>query len=79
MDDPIYRWLERHWMARQLIPAAVLFAVGGIGWVLRGICIRVAVSLIGHRAAGHSALKGGHQGWETRRLPVQGYNLRGLG
>lgn len=78
-DDPIYVWMERHWMALQLIPAAVLFALGGIGFVLWGISLRISVSLIGHWAVGHAAHKDGHQGWEVRGLPVQGYNLRGLG
>ena len=78
-NDPVYRAMERTWMAQQLIPAAILFAIGGIGLVLWGICLRVAISLIGHWAVGHAAHKDGHQGWEVRGLPVQGYNLRGLG
>ena len=78
-DDPWYRWMERHWMAQQLVPAVVLFALGGVGWVLWGISLRIAVSLIGHWAVGHAAHKGGHQGWSVKGLPVQGYNLRGLG
>lgn len=77
--DPIYVWMERHWMAQQLIPAVILFAIGGIGFVLWGISLRISVSLIGHWAVGHAAHKDGHQGWEVRGLPVQGYNLRGLG
>lgn len=78
-QDPWYRWMERHWMAQQLIPAVVLFALGGVGFVLWGISLRIAVSLIGHWAVGHAAHKGGHQGWSVAGLPVQGYNLRGLG
>jgi stearoyl-CoA desaturase (delta-9 desaturase) len=78
-DDPVYHWMERHWMAQQLIPAAILFALGGLGWVLWGISLRIAVSLIGHWAVGHAAHKGGHQGWEVRGLPVQGYNLPAIG
>jgi fatty-acid desaturase len=78
-DDPWYRWMERTWMAQQLIPAAVLFALGGLGWVLWGVSLRIAVSLIGHWAVGHAAHKGGHQGWSVEGVPVQGYNLRGLG
>ena len=78
-NDPFYRWMERTWMAQQLVPAALLFALGGIGWVLWGISLRIAVSLIGHWAVGHAAHKGGHQGWSVEGLPVQGYNLRGLG
>ncbi len=77
--DPIYAWMERHWMAQQLIPAVILFAIGGVGFVLWGICLRISISLIGHWAVGHAAHKDGHQGWEIRGLPVQGYNLRGLG
>ncbi len=78
-EDPVYQWMERHWMAQQLIPAAILFAIGGVGLVLWGVSLRITVSLIGHWAVGHAAHKSGHQGWEIRGLPVQGYNLRGLG
>ncbi|NNE89494.1 MAG: acyl-CoA desaturase [Silicimonas sp.] len=78
-DDPFYQWMERHWMAQQLLVAIPLFAFGGIGWVLWGICLRVAVSLIGHWMVGHFAHKTGHQGWHIKGLPVQGYNLSGIG
>lgn len=78
-NDRIYRWMEGHWMAQQLFLAAVLFMVGGLGFVLWGICLRVAVSLIGHWMVGHFAHKSGHQGWYVKGLPVQGYNLPGLG
>lgn len=78
-NDAWYQWMERHWMAQQIPLAVILFALGGIGWVLWGISLRIAVSLIGHWAVGHAAHKGGHQGWRVEGLPVQGYNLRGLG
>ena len=77
--DAFYQWVERHWMAQQLIVAVPLFLAGGIGWVLWGVCLRVSVSLIGHWAVGHYAHKGGAQGWRVEGVPVQGYNLRGLG
>ena len=61
-NDTFYRIVERTWMAQQLIVALPLFLIGGIGWVLWGVCLRVAVSLIGpldrgalcppHRASG---------------------------
>ena len=78
-DDPVYRWMERSWMAQQLVVAAPLWLVGGIGPVLWGVCLRVAVSLIGHWMVGHFAHKAGHQGWRVEGLPVQGYNLPWLG
>lgn len=78
-QDPVYQWIERHWMAQQLALAVPLFLVGGVGWVLWGVCLRVSVSLIGHWMVGHFAHRTGHQGWRIAGLPVQGYNLPGLG
>lgn len=77
-NDRFYRFLEATWMAQQLPLALILFAVGGWGWVLWGVCLRVSVSLIGHWAVGHVAHRTGHQGWKVEGLPVQGYNLPNL-
>jgi len=74
-DDRFYRFLEATWMAQQIPVGLVLFAFGGWGWLLWGVCLRVAVSLIGHWAVGHVAHRRGHQGWAVAGLPVQGYNL----
>jgi len=78
-NDRIYQWMERHWMAQQLFVALPLFMMGGVGFVLWGVCLRVSVSLIGHWVIGHFAHKDGHQGWRIEGLPVQGFNLRGFG
>ncbi|WP_171181372.1 fatty acid desaturase [Ruegeria sp. HKCCD8929] len=78
-NDRIYQWMERNWMAQQLFVAVPLFMLGGLGLVLWGVCLRVAVSLIGHWMVGHFAHKSGQQGWYVKGLPVQGYNLPGLG
>jgi fatty-acid desaturase len=78
-DDPFLRWMDRTWMAQQLPVAIVLCAIGGWGWVLWGISLRIVVSLTGHWAVGHFAHRKGHQGWRIDGLPVQGYNLPGLG
>ncbi len=79
-DDPVYRWMERTWRWQQLPVALALFAIGGVGWVLWGICLRVFVSLTGHWAVGHYAHRGpARTGWRIAGLPVQGRNLPGLG
>ncbi len=78
-NDQVYRWMERTWMAQQIPVALVLFALGGWGWVLWGISLRIYVSLTGHWMVGHFAHRKGHQGWSVSGLPVQGYNLPGLG
>jgi fatty-acid desaturase len=78
-DDPALRAIERTWMALQIPLAIVLWAMGGWGWVLWGVSLRIVVSLTGHWAVGHFAHRQGHQGWRIDGLPVQGYNLPGLG
>jgi fatty-acid desaturase len=78
-DDPVLRFIERTWMAQQIPLALILWAMGGWGWVLWGVSLRIVVSLTGHWAVGHFAHRTGHQGWRVDGLPVQGYNLPGLG
>ncbi len=78
-QDPVYLWMERTWMLQQLPVAAVLYGLGGWAWVLWGCSLRIFVSLVGHWMVGHFAHKTGTQGWRVDGLPVQGYNLRGLG
>ena len=78
-NDRFYQFVQRTWMAHQLPLAAILFAFGGWPWVFWGISVRIVLSLTGHWAVGHFAHKSGHQGWRVAGLPVQGYNLPGLG
>ena len=66
-------------MLQQLPVALVLYALGGLPWVLWCICLRITLSLTGHWAVGHYAHRRGHQGWRIAGLPVQGYNLPRLG
>jgi fatty-acid desaturase len=48
LGDPWYRWMERTWMLQQLVPAAILYAIGGWPWVVWGVFVRVPVSVTGH-------------------------------
>lgn len=74
-EDRFYQFLERTWMAQQLPWALLFYAIGGWGWVVWGIAVRVAVSLTGHWLVGHFAHKRGHQGWAVDGVAVQGYNV----
>ncbi len=78
-EPRFYRWLEATWMWQQVPLAVALWALGGMEWVLWGISVRIFASLTGHWAVGHFAHRGGRQGWRVEGLPVQGYNLPGLG
>ena len=77
--DRFYRGVERTWMVQQLPLAVGLWLIGGWGWVLWGVSVRIVVSLTGHWAVGHYSHKAGHQGWAVAGVPVQGYNLPRLG
>lgn len=77
--DRFYRFLEATWMAQQIPVALILFALGGLTWVIWGVAVRVSVSLTGHWLVGHFAHRGGHQGWSVDDVAVQGYNLPRFG
>ena len=78
-NDRFYRFLERTWMWQQLPVAVALFAIGDWAWVFWGVCLRVTVGLHGHWLIGHLAHRGGGMDWEIEGLPVQGYNVPGVG
>ncbi len=75
-DDRFYRFIEKYWMAQQLPWAALLFAIGGLPWIIWGIALRITVSLTGHWLIGHFAHRRGHQGWAVDGVAVQGFNIR---
>lgn len=77
--DPIYRWMQRTWMAQQLPWALALYLIGGIGWVVWGISVRIVVSLTGHWFIGWLAHNVGQRDWHLEGHAVQGYNLPHLG
>lgn len=79
LNDPFYRWLESTWMLQQLPVAVVLYAFGGWGWIVWGVCLRVAISLSGHWLIGHLAHRHGSQIWTIEGLAVQGRNVDGAG
>jgi fatty-acid desaturase len=74
-DDRFYRWLERTWMLQQAPIALALYALGGWGWVVWGVCARVAVSVAGHWFVGHLAHTRGPQTWLVREAGVQAHDV----
>lgn len=83
-DEPItgplfYRLLDKTWMLQQLPLAVGLYLLGGIPWVVWGVCVRVTLSLTGHWLVGYIAHNAGSQMWVVEGAAVQGYNVGGLG
>jgi fatty-acid desaturase len=77
--DPFYRVVERTWMWQQLPWAVLFFAVGGWGWVVWGIAVRVGICVTGHWLVGHFAHRRGGQSWIVEGASAQGYNVRFAG
>jgi fatty-acid desaturase len=76
--DPFYAWLEKTWRWQQLPLALALYLVGGFGWVVWGIGVRLFVSLTGHWLVGYLAHNRGARHWHIEGAAVQGYNVPGF-
>jgi fatty-acid desaturase len=78
-DDPWYRWMERTWMLQQLVPASILYAIGGWPWVVWGVFVRVPVSVTGHWIVTYLTHNPGPGAWRVPDAGVQASNLAGCG
>ena len=76
--DSVMVWLQRTSMLQNVGLGIVLFALGGWAWVVWGVCVRVAVSMVGHSLVGWYAHNLGHRDWERPEAGVQGHNVRGM-
>jgi stearoyl-CoA desaturase (delta-9 desaturase) len=74
--DRFYAFVERTWIWQQLPWAIILFALGGPGWVIWGVCARVTVGVTGHWLVGYFAHRRGHQTWIVEGATAQGYNVK---
>jgi sn-1 stearoyl-lipid 9-desaturase len=75
-DDPIYCFLQRTWMLQQLPWAVLLYWWGGWGFVVWGVCARVAAAVGGHWLVGYFAHNHGHVRHEVPGAAIQGRNVR---
>ena len=74
--DRVLAWLERTWMLQQLPPALLLYAWGGWGFVVWGVCARVTAGILGHWLIGYFAHNHGGMHHEVEGAAVQGRNIR---
>ena len=73
--DRVYHYLDRWWMAQQAPIALLFWAIGGWGWVVWGVCARVAISVHGHWLVGHLAHRHGPQSWLVEHAGVQAHDV----
>jgi sn-1 stearoyl-lipid 9-desaturase len=74
-DDHFYRFLQRTWMLQQVPLAAVLYAIGGLPWVLWGVCVRVTIGVSMHWFVGYLCHTRGPQNWLVDDGAVQAHNV----
>ncbi|MFN5588446.1 MAG: acyl-CoA desaturase [Holosporales bacterium] len=75
VNNEFYHFIERTTMAQQLPWALLFYAVGGMSWVIWGVCVRVAVCVTGHWLIGYFAHLQGDREWHVHGAGVQGYNV----
>ncbi len=78
-DDEFYQWLESTWRWHQLPVAAVLYWFGGWSFVVWGVFVRVAVSIVGHWTITYYCHNPGPGKWRVKNHSVQASNIPGLG
>lgn len=62
-------------MLHQLPVAALLYAWGGLPFVVWGVFVRVALTVHGHWLVGHLAHRRGPQSWHVRGAGVQAHDV----
>lgn len=78
-SDPWLIFFEKTWWLHQLAISAALFLLGGISWVLWGICVRVFMSIWGHWSVTYFCHNPGPGRWRVEGAGVQASNLRFAG
>lgn len=76
-EDRFYRHLSRHWRWHQLGLAIVLFCLGGLPFVLWGVCARVTVSTVGHWSVTYVCHNPGPGRYRVAKAGVQASDLTG--
>ncbi len=78
-NDKFYQFIEAYWMWQQLPLMILLGSIGGISWIIWGVCVRVAISVTGHWLIGYFAHNQGGKHWHVDGAAVQGHNIKHLG
>lgn len=76
-NDQVYMWMERTWMWQQAPLALLLFVLGGWSFVIWGVALRVAVSVIGHWLVGYFAHHEFREGNDRMSWRVLGASVQG--
>ncbi|MEW5251791.1 acyl-CoA desaturase [Microbulbifer sp. 2201CG32-9] len=76
LKSRFYQFIESTWLLQQIVLVVPLFLLGGLSWVVWGVCVRVVVSVGGHWLIGFFAHNRGQRTWRVEGAAVQGHNIR---
>jgi fatty-acid desaturase len=74
-DDWFYRFLQRTWMLQQVPVAVILYWIGGLPWLIWGVCVRVTTGVTMHWFVGYICHTHGPQSWLVNNGAVQAHNV----
>jgi stearoyl-CoA desaturase (delta-9 desaturase) len=74
-NDLFIQHLDRFWRWHQLGLAILLFLLGGLPFVVWGLCFRIAISIIGHWTVTYICHNPGPGKWDVIKAGVQASNL----
>lgn len=78
-DDSFYQFLEKTWRWHQLVLVILLYFFGGMDFVVWGVFVRVAFSIVGHWTITYFCHNPGPGKWHVKNASVQASNLTGFG
>lgn len=78
-NSKFYHFIEKHWIAVHVPWVIAFYLLGGMSWVLWGVCAQIAVTVTGHWLIGYIAHQDDATDWHVRGAGVQGYNVKFCG
>ena len=75
-EDRFLQHLDNYWRVHQIALAGGLYLLGGLPFVIWGICMRVAISTIGHWTITYFCHNPGPGRWDVKNAGVQASNLK---
>jgi stearoyl-CoA desaturase (delta-9 desaturase) len=75
LNDKFILFLEKTWMLQQLPIALALYMLGGMSWLIWGICVRVAACTTMHWYISYFAHTSGPQSWLVDGAGVQAHDV----
>ena len=74
-EDPFYRFLERSWMLQQVPIGVLLYAAGGLPWLVWGVFVRVAACTTMHWGISYFAHTRAPNDWSVDDAVIQASNV----